>query len=174
MEDQVASSDGERQLPAIYVAQHRFLSEEVCLNGIAQEGAYLVKIGRGCDLADRMRSINMAEDGRDWRYIHGGWHFVAYREVLSSRLARSEEDSHKRFAEYRLEWNDRIRLVGGKNTGFELFLGGEPMIEAMRSEFIKKIDPDVLPEDVRRFCAADFHRTTKPRLSTPPKPRWQS
>lgn len=153
---------------AIYVAQQKVLSDDLVLYRQAPVGQYLVKIGKASDLSGRMLTINGEDELRDWKYLGwSGWRFVRFREVHPGRLHVSELDSHDRFAKYKLGEEARKRLAEGRNTGFELFLGGEEMLDQLKSEFRQSAWGHGQLQDYQEFCVPDFHRTERPDLRGP-------
>lgn len=158
----------------IYVAQNRYFSEELVLLNQSASGRYLIKIGWAFDLLDRMQSINGTHPNKDYRYLgRGGWRFVCYRPVIAPRLRTSEKDSHRRFIDYKIPNGARDRIVGGANTGYELFLGAEDMIDRIRTEFIQRTVDCIHLRDGRTYCQSEFQQTAMPTVHYPVKPHWE-
>ena len=162
------------RMHAIYVAQNRFFSEEIVFLNQAKEGLYLVKIGWAYDLPDRMLSINNKHPTKKYSYLgRGGWRFVCFRPVFPWRLESSEKASHRRFRSHKLSDESRNRITGNQKTGFELFLGDQGMIDALRSEFIQPTIGCNSLEDHQDYCQAEFMPTLMPQIHEPPKPHWE-
>lgn len=153
---------------AIYAAQNRYFSEEIVLLDKAPAGRYLVKIGWAYDLCDRMLSINKKHPTKHYPYLdRGGWKFVCFRPVVPWRLRTSEKDSHRVFGQYKLSDDIRDRIAEHRNSGYELFLGGEVMLDELRKEFIHPTIECVGLENYQDYCQTAFLPTAMPSLPGP-------